>query len=113
MASPSHNTQTGTGYSYAAAIVGLVMLVISSLDFELKIVDGKQEFRLGQKEVPTAILAFAGGLITVGLGVRVTAPGLIGMLLPSSNAVETLGQKLTGEKPATNSADSDQPESKV
>lgn len=113
MALPNHNQQTGTGYSYSAALIGLVMLLISSLDFKLEIVDGKQKFSLEQKEIPTAILAFAGGLITVGLGVRVTAPGLIGMLLPNSQAVEQLGQKLTGEKPARELTEPDQPESKV
>lgn len=89
---------SGTGYSYISAIIGAVMLLFGSLDFELVVTDGKIDFRLGQKEIPTSVLAFAGGLISVGLGLRFTIPGLVGALLPQASSVEDLGSRIQGSK---------------
>lgn len=99
----------GAGYSYISAIIGAVMLIFGSLDFELKVTNGKLDFRLGQKEIPTSVLAFAGGLISVGLGLRFTIPGLVGALLPQASSVEDLGTRIQGSKHARSEDESDQP----
>lgn len=102
----TNNKASGAGYSYISALIGAVMLIFGSLDFELKITEGKVDFRLGQKEIPTSVLAFAGGLISVGLGLRFTIPGLVGALLPQASSVQQLGEKLQGHTSA-NKEDSD------
>lgn len=87
--------QLGKGYSYLLAILGCVMLVAGSIHIDFKLAKGQTNLEVRTQPVQLPLLGVYISMIAAGLGIRFTIPGVIGATLPSSVAVEELGEKIS------------------
>lgn len=93
--SSGHNKKLGAGYGYLLALLGSVMLLIGSFDLDYGFEDGRTKVRVVSADIPLPLLSLYTSLICTGLGIRFTLPGVVGKILPDSEAVKQLGEKVS------------------
>lgn len=74
------------------------MIMSGSVGFKFDYAGGKTIMHLERQDPNPGVMGVAIALISGGLGIRFTIPGLVGALLPSEPAVRQLGEILSQSK---------------